>query len=180
VQNKSWTTCVHGSIDTECTQCAVPNSTRTSKESPLLAQIREDCRNTGFDWPSNSTDRSVPPERVIYSGDAIRHAPWHRSKLLRMLDERDAEIARLRSSHETCEHEWSAIRRVHACLNGCGATMSAGTGEVTAQKASNDLIRRPTGQCSWGCYFSENGRLVRDSACTVHGASSVKDGEPQS
>lgn len=36
---------------------------------------------------------------------------------------------------ETCEHEWSAIRRVHTCLKGCGATMSATTGEVTAPKA---------------------------------------------
>lgn len=74
-----------------------------SNKNPLLAQIREDCRNTGFDWPSNATDHSGPPERVIYSGDAISHAAWHRAKLLRMLDERDAEIARLRSSSETSE-----------------------------------------------------------------------------
>lgn len=75
---------------------------RPSKELALLTQIREDCKQVGFDWPSNDTVRSGPPERVIYSGDAIRNAAWHRSKLLRMLDERDAEIARLKANaHET-------------------------------------------------------------------------------
>lgn len=35
-------------------------------------------------------------------------------------------------THEPpCEHEWSAIRRVHTCLKGCGAEMSATTGAVT-------------------------------------------------
>lgn len=32
-----------------------------------------------------------------------------------------------------CEHEWSAIRRVHTCLKGCGAQMSTTTGAVTAR-----------------------------------------------
>jgi len=47
-----------------------------------------------------------------------------------------------------------------------------------AQKAADDRIRRPTGQCSWGCYYSEDGKLVRDSACTVHGASSENGNPP--
>jgi len=49
---------------------------------------------------------------------------------------------------------------------------SNGDAYLVEPKAADDRIRRPTGQCSWGCYYSEDGKLVRDSACTVHGASS--------
>lgn len=39
-------------------------------------------------------------------------------------------------AHETkapqCEHEWSAIFRLHRCLKGCGATMSTSTGVITS------------------------------------------------
>lgn len=33
----------------------------------LLDTIREQCQQVGFDWPSNDTVRTGPPERVIYS-----------------------------------------------------------------------------------------------------------------
>lgn len=59
-----------------------------SPSNSLLDQIREECARVGFDWPSNDTRRSGPPERVICSDpSATRNAVWHRSKLLRMLDD---------------------------------------------------------------------------------------------
>lgn len=45
---------------------------------------------------------------------------------------------------------------------------------ATALKAGEQQHRKLSGECSWGCYYSENGTLVRDSACTVHGASTTQ------
>lgn len=62
-------------------------------------------------------------QRAKVVADEFDHDPWQMAR----------EIERLRrAAHEPpCEHEWSAIRRVHTCLRGCGAEMSATTGAVT-------------------------------------------------
>lgn len=138
---------------------------RTSNEQSLLAKIREDCGNTAFDWPSNSTDRSVPPERVIYSGDAILHAAWHRAKLLRMLDAKQAKIDALmleycpdemtdaqreewgkhqRPSHETSD-ELSRLRTEVATLRGICAEQL-----VCRKCGSSDVMPWPTAQKAGG------------------------------
>jgi len=86
---------------------------------------------------------------------------------------RDGRINSLNSTHESIlgsRAQLESERDVFGYAIDALRTLNRRYG--AAQKAADDRIRRPTGQCSWGCYYSEDGKLVRDSACTVHGASS--------
>lgn len=63
----------------------------------FLSIVRQHCEGVGFDWPSNNTQQSGPPERVTYQDEAcIRDAVWERAELFKLLiaeQDRAAELA---------------------------------------------------------------------------------------
>lgn len=156
--------------------------------TPNIPQMSRDLLEAAY-VQLGSSDETKAPERIrlklakdVYDSGEDHHPPGyigHKGDVVYLHSIQTAVVSHHGTGHGFIVHdgelelpsvvETSALQLTDAQNEAMDRDIMQAIKRDDAQKASED--RRPTGQCSWGCYYNAEEKLVRDPACTVHGAS---------
>jgi hypothetical protein len=160
VENKSWVTCVHGSIDIECDECARARPVALSKEQLFAAitarhtprcRYNANCQVCELLHDLNVRPTPETPEQQSYVD--TDGCPTEMAVLKRFWREKHALIPPDGPMPSGCAHQWKYFETNETLKGGCGfercehcgterVAQSRRTAKANASEVLSDVARR--------------------------------------